>query len=80
MADTQVGEVIHFYDKIQVAIVRLTKTLKVGDTIKFKLHDQEVTQPVESMELDHQKITTAPAGDEIGIKVNEPIKPKAQVF
>lgn len=79
MAD-KIGQVIHFYPKIQVAIVKLTTDLKVGDTIKFKYHDQEFDQSVDSIQLEHQNITTASAGTEVGIKVDQPVKEKAEVY
>ena len=80
MADTQIGQVVHFYDKIQVAIVKLTGSLKVGDTVKFKHADQEFDQPVDSMEIKHQKIEVSKKGDEVGIKVTQPVKENFQVF
>ncbi|KKR02784.1 MAG: hypothetical protein UT26_C0019G0001, partial [Microgenomates group bacterium GW2011_GWC1_39_12] len=30
-----IGKVIHFYDKINVAIVKLDKKLSVGEKVKF---------------------------------------------
>lgn len=80
MPDTLIGQVIHFYDKISVAIVKLAKPLKLGDTLKFKHADQEFTQPLTSMQIKHESIDAAKKGDEVGIKVDQPVKPKAQVY
>ncbi|MCG2691256.1 hypothetical protein L6272_00355 [Microgenomates group bacterium] len=80
MAVKKIGEVIHFYDKILVAIVKLSAPLKTGDSIKFKHADSEFTQTVESMELEHKKVDSAKKGAEIGLKVDQPVKKKTEVF
>ena len=35
MSESKVGDVIHYFDKIHVAILELTDELAVGDTLKF---------------------------------------------
>ena len=81
MADKKpIGEVIHFYDKILVAIVKLNGVLKTGDTVKFKHADDEFTQTVDSMELEHKKISSAKKGAEIGLKVTQPVKEKTLLY
>jgi putative protease len=80
MAAKKIGEVIHFFDKIQVAILKLTSPLKVGDTIKFKHGEDGFSQSVESLELDHKPIKSAKKGDEIGLKVTQPVKEKTSVL
>jgi translation elongation factor EF-1alpha len=80
MAAKKIGTVIHFYDKIQVAILKLTASLKTGDQIKFKHNEDEFSQTVASMELMHKKIDKAKKGDEVGIKVDRPVKEKTQVL
>jgi len=69
-----IGKVIHFYDNINVAIVKLDKKLSVGDTVKFVKGDNVFEQTVESMEMEHGKLTVAKPGDEIGIKVDQATK------
>ncbi len=64
----------HYYDKIGVAVVKLDKPLHQGDRIKIKGHQQEFSQIVESMQSQHQKITKADQGEEIGLKVDQPVK------
>ena len=78
--DKKIGEVIHFYDHISVAIVKLAAPLKNGDTVKFVHGDNEFTQVVDSMELEHKKLDSAKKGAEIGMKVDKPVKPKTEVF
>lgn len=80
MADKKIGEVVHFFDKILVAIIKLTAPLKSGAELKFKHGDNEFTQTIDSMEMDHKQITTAKKGNEIGIKVNQLVKEKTEVY
>lgn len=77
---TQIGKITHYYDKIGVAVVELTQVLKVGDKIKFSGHDKEFSQIVSSMQVEHQVIDKAKKGDEIGLKVDQPVKPGDIVF
>lgn len=68
---TKVGTVTHYYDKIGVAIVKLTKAVKVGDTLRFGTEENGFKQEVSSMQLNHKDYPSAKKGDEIGIKVDQ---------
>ncbi len=77
----KVGKVSHFYDKIGVAIVELDAPLGVGDKIKFVRGGEDLfTEVVESIQIEHQKVTDAKKGDVIGLKTNEAVKEGAEVF
>jgi len=72
MAETEIGKVTHYFSKIGVAAIEITNgSLSVGDTIHVKGHTTDFTQPVDSIQLDNQAITTAVPGHAIGIKVKE---------
>ena len=64
----QIGKVVHYYDKIGVAVVKLDKKLKVGDKVKFSHDEDSFEQTVESMQLDHKPINEGRRGDEVAIK------------
>ena len=64
-----VGKVVHYYDKIGVAIIELKAPLLVGDLLMFKRGDREFMQPVSSMEINHESVMKAKKGDVIGVKV-----------
>lgn len=68
---TQVGSVTHYYDKLGVAIVKPTKKIKVGDTLRFGGEELGFNQTVESMQLDHTAVTEARPDKEVGIKVDQ---------
>lgn len=79
--DKSIGKVVHFYDKLCVAIIDLDKGgLKVGDEVKFKRGDEEFTQKIESLQVDHKDVDSVKKGDSFGVKVDQPTKPGTQVF
>ena len=81
MADLKIGTVLHFYDKIGVAIIELSSDFSVGDKIKFVRGGEDLfEQTVDSMEVDHQSLTNAKKGDIVGLKVNEEVKEGAEVY
>ena len=67
--EAQIGEVTHYYSQISVAVIQLNGDIKVGERISIIGHTTEFSQTVESMQVNHQPIETAGAGDEIALKV-----------
>ena len=78
--DNLIGKVTHWYDKLGVAVIKLNKALKVGDQIKVKHGDQEFTDTVTSMQLDHKPIDAGKKGDEVAVKVSKQAKEGAEVY
>lgn len=74
--DVQIGKVTHYYDKIGVAVVEVkSQPLKVGDRVKISGHDQEFTQKIESLQIEHKQVDEVPVGESCGMKVDQPVKP-----
>jgi len=72
MAEVPVGRVTHYFSHLGVAAIEITHgTLAVGDTIHIKGHTSDFYQPVTSMQIEHQTVTQAQAGQSIGLKVVE---------
>lgn len=80
MAEFKVGKITHYYDKIGVAVVELTDTLSVGDTIKISGHGREFTQQVQSMQIEHEQVEVAKKGQAIGLKVDQEAKEGDEVY
>lgn len=79
--DKPIGKVVHYYDKLGVAIVDLSKGgIKVGDEVKFKRSDEEFNQKVESLQIDHQVVESVKKGDSFGLKVDKPTKVGTEVY
>jgi putative protease len=70
MPEARIGVVTHYFGKIGVAAIRITDgELNVGDTVRIKGHTSDFSQPVESMQMEHESIDSARAGDEVAIRV-----------
>lgn len=76
-----IGKVTHYYNKINVAIIDLTSgSIKIGDQLKFKRGDQEFTQTVQSLQIDHKEVEEVKKGDEFGLKVEQPTEEGTEVY
>ena len=80
MKDSSIGHISHYYDKIGVAVFQVLAPIKVGDKLKIKGKDSEFEQIVASMQVEHQNIQKAKKGDNIGIKVDQPVKEGDEVY
>ena len=76
----EIGKVTHYYTKLGVAVVELTDTLKVGDKIKIKGATSDFEQPIDSMQIEHDKVEEAKAGQSIGLKVKEHVREHDAVY
>jgi putative protease len=75
-----IGKVTHYFGKIGVAVIKLEDTLKVGDTIRIVGGQTDFTQTVESMEIEHQKVNEAKAGQSVGLKVAQKVREGYKVY
>jgi len=80
MKEKLIGEITHYFGKIDVAIVKLHDTLKEGDVIHIKGKDTDFTQTVSSMQIEHKNVKTAKKGATIGMKVNNKIKEGDEIY
>jgi hypothetical protein len=78
--ETRVGQVSHYFNHASVAVLDLSGELKVGDTIHFVGHATDFTQPVESLEIEHQKVPSAGPKKEVALKVAQPVHKGSEVF
>ncbi len=76
-----IGKVSHYFSNIEVAVIELTGTLKVGDTIRIVGGvETDFTQKVESIEIEHEKKEKAKKGDSVGLKVKEKVREGYKVY
>ena len=72
--ETAIGTVTHYYSHLNVAVVQLTDRLKVGETIHICGHTTDFTQVVASMEVDHHRVVVVEPGEDVALKVVEPVR------
>jgi putative protease len=81
MPEEEIGRVSGYFGKIGVAAIEITQgTLSVGDTIRIKGHTTDLTQVVESMQIEHLNVPTVKAGDSIGIRVKDHVREHDKVY
>ena len=81
MGEEKIGEVMKFFAKPSVAAVKITSgELLAGDTVKFTGHTTDFEDRIDSMEIDNKQIEKATAGDYIGIKVSDRVRPGDEMF
>ena len=79
MPEQDIGKITHFFDKLNVAVLKLTGELKVGDKIRIEA-DIPFVQKVESMQSKHKDVQEAKAGEEVGMKTDRPCKDGDEVI
>lgn len=75
-----VGKITHYFSKIEVGIVELSKELKTGDTIHIKGSSTDFEQKVDSIQIEHEQMDKAKKGDVVGLKVKEKVREGDEVF
>lgn len=76
----QVGHILHFFSKINVAVLELTAPLAVGDRILVKGPSTDFEQVVESMQIEHKNIQRAEAGQSVGLKTAQHARERDVVY
>lgn len=76
----KIGTVSHWYDKIGVAVIKLTGPLSKGDKIKIKKGDEEFEETVSSLQIDHADADSAKKGADAAVKLSHKAKEGAEVF
>lgn len=80
MADKETGIVTHWYDKIGVAVVKLSGALKMGDKIKVCHGETEFEDTVISMQVEHEDVASGKRGDEVAMKLSGKAKEGSKIF
>ena len=69
------------FGKARVAAIEITDgELHVGDTIHIVGHTSDLTQKIESMQIDRAPVESAKAGDAIGVQVIEHAREHDEAF
>lgn len=75
-----IGTVTHYFSHLSVAAVELTDRLSVGERIHVQGHTTDLSQAVDSMEVDHQRVDSAGPGDDVALKVADHVREHDRIF
>jgi len=80
MEEKKIGVITHYFGHISVGIIKLDAPLKVGDEIHIKGAHDDITQSVDSIQIEHESVESAGKGEEVGIKVVGKVHPHDEVY
>ncbi len=80
MPEEEIGKVSTFFARPVVAGIDLTSGLNVGDRIHITGHTTDLELTVASMQVNNVDVEQANAGDSIGIKVPDRVRPGDHVY
>jgi len=74
------GRVEDYFAKVGVIALRLEKPLAVGDKVCVKGYTTDFSQPVKSIQIDHESVERARRGASVGIKVKKKCRRGDRLF
>jgi translation initiation factor IF-2 len=80
MSESPIGKVSHYFDRIAVAVLELTDTIRLGDTVRFLGHSSDYKQKIDSMQIEHKNVAEAKPGQEVALRVDKKVHPNDKVF
>ncbi len=80
MTEKEIGKVSSYFSHVEVAAIKLSGKLKVGNKIHIKGHTTDFETKVKSMQIENKDVKEAKKGNHIGIKVPEKVRPNDTVF
>ncbi len=80
MAEELVGRVSHYFSRVQVAVVKLSGEVKLGDVLHFQGHTTDFQQEITSMEIEHARVEQGTPGEEVAIQVNDRVRKGDEVY
>jgi translation initiation factor IF-2 len=80
MREEPIGKVSRFFARPLVAAMTLNASLRVGDRLHIKGNTTDLRLTVESMQIEHQQVQQAEAGQQVGIKVPDRVREGDTVY
>lgn len=80
MQEKEIGIITHYFGHVNVGIIKLSDSVKAGEKIHIKGHTTDITQDIDSMQIEHVNVPEAKSGDSVGIKVTTKVHPNDKVY
>ncbi|OHB50067.1 MAG: translation elongation factor-like protein [Planctomycetes bacterium GWF2_41_51] len=75
-----IGKVSDFFSHPIAAGIELTGTLHLGDHIIIKGHTTDIEMTVNEIQVDHNDVSSAGAGESIGLKVPDRVRKGDHIY
>lgn len=80
MTEKEIGTVSSYFSHVNVAAIKLSSALRVGDKVHVKGNTTDFELVVDGMQIERKDVKSAKKGDHVGIKVPEKVRPNDKVF
>lgn len=80
MVEKEIGKVSSYFSHPEVAAIKLSGSLKVGDKVHIKGQTTDFETEVKEIQIERKSVDKANKGDHVGIKVPEKVRPNDTVF
>ena len=78
--EKEIGVVSGYFSHVNVAAIKLSGPLAVGDRIRVKGSTTDFEMDVEEIQIEREPVEKAKKGQHVGIKVPEKVRPNDKVF
>ncbi len=78
--EVEIGKVTHYFNHLNVAVLKLTDSLKLGDTVHILGHVTDLTERISSMQVNHRPVVAVKPGDDVAVSVEEPVREHDVVY
>ena len=78
--EIKIGEVEDYFSHIGVIALTLKDSLSIGDTIHVRGHTTDLTQDVDSMQINRVAVEQAKNEDSVGIKISQKCRKGDDVY
>lgn len=76
----EIGEITHYFNHIDVAVIKLSSELSVGDKVRIKGSTTDFEQDIDSMQIEHDSVEKAEEGQSVGVKVKDKVREGDEVY
>jgi putative protease len=75
-----IGEVVHYYNRIGVAVLVLAEPIHVGDRVHILGYSSDFQQHVDSLQIELQPVEVANPEQDVALKVDERVRRGDKVY
>ena len=78
--EEKIGKVTHYFGKIDVAVLKIDKGIKLGDKLHFVGTHTDFSQEIKSLQIEHEDVSEADAGSDVAMKVKDRVRDGDTVY
>lgn len=80
MKEEKIGKVKHYFPEPQAALLELEGRIRKGDMVHIKGAKDDLVDRVQSLRMGERDVDEGSPGEEVGMKVSQPVHDNAEVY